>query len=489
VKVDVANLLHSTEVAYKKPPEIRHVTMAVQSVVYTSMAIAGIVQLVMLVFVVRYRNESVMKMAQGRFLILLQVAGIIATAGAVLLEPRSDLFCRLSSPIILIPSQFMLAVVFGRLQRIVVIMGSIILWEQGTGSGNIMTYIKRRISRLVHGAGETEGRSVSRSIGRTNSAVTMANVRKSFGVKWLWIYIIGITLPQVIAQIVGIVVFPSSRRLVLNEDETIGRYECRGDRAASFALACIGITFVTLLATVWQAYRSRRLPGLFNEAASVSVALLVTLIVSVFAFTLFVSANDPTSMPDVPFLMMAVIVLVLPLCLSVRLVFPKLKLVWKGEKIVVSKLMAEHREKKRRKTGKGKENTTVGHTSISVVSRPPSSTEQEDVESRGTEKSRGGTHPTGLDESVHGSEPSTFDILPFRRCSVGVGQRLGRGVRILEGEAPPSDVGASMIDLQNAVVRINERLLSGLTVATNEWVELKDLLDESKNLLDSASFS
>jgi len=450
-----------------------------------------------------------MRMSQGRFLMLVLISGIIASTSAFLLEPKNDWYCMLSGPTILIPIQIMLAVVFGRLLRIVRIMGRLMDWnKQKSGMFDRMSGAFRQRS--------TQGGDLSRDdeedLGADSRGSTFANpiratmdvarnIRQHMTVPWLWAIILIITLPQVIAQVIGIALFPYVRQLRLTEDEANGRFECgvEGKTSHNYALITICITFLTLMATMIMAQRSRKLPGLFNEAESVSTALLATVVVSTFSFTLVIAADDPSSVPDVPFVMLVVIVLTLCLSLSVKLVVPKLKLIWKGEKVVMSKIMEDH---KRILDGSSQDDTgtdvnkprsTRMEVALQTSSSPPSTQEapelgdlEDDSELLVLEPSSSFSIRTK--ERKQEKERKAKERKEQKKKEKRKDKDKPRPLRMIEGKDPPRELMVNIVALGQNVSSVNDRMLSGLTVSKEEWLELQQALQESQGLLERTTY-
>ena len=63
---------------------------------YVLIGVFAAVQLFFLISTVKYRNDNVMRLAQASFLILLQVASLVAMVGSVFFRPSSDVFCYVS---------------------------------------------------------------------------------------------------------------------------------------------------------------------------------------------------------------------------------------------------------------------------------------------------------------------------------------------------------------------------------------------------------
>lgn len=375
LKFDIGNLLHQRAVFFYNPIDIRTVSRGVEILSYVLVGLVALIQTLLLGYSIYCRNEGVMKLSQGGFLILLQTAGIVATACSVLYLPRSNITCALRGPLTLIPIQFMLAIIFGRLRRIVSIMAPLLEWHSPRTKSQVKTGLKtwRRAFMFGNSNGssstDSSDKKNSRNSNQSNASQTdeaepppqprrvskwfgnagavMAKrttvLRQTFSATRLWMFITLITLPMVIVEIVGLTIYNHELELMLNEEESVGRYECGNKAEQIYQLAAPGVVLITLFFVLFEAHRSRHLPALFNEAMSVSAAAVLSLFVSVLGFAVIIVTDSPEASPDVAYLMELIIISTLSLNLSLRLVVPKLLLVWRGEKVVISKILSDHR--------------------------------------------------------------------------------------------------------------------------------------------------
>jgi hypothetical protein len=345
LKVDVANILQSLQLELQPPPVISSVSTAIKIVAWTFIGIGAFVQLTLLFLSVRYRNESVMRMAQGNFLIVLQVAALFATICSFLFDPISDMACLLVGPLTLIPMQLVLAILYGRLLRIVTLMGSLMAWNQPATDNAIRKSLKRLSVSLRHTRSRSSGSISSSSIDSSDEPPRRQSqwkLRKNFPAKWLIPMIAAVTFPQVLAQIIVSVLFPRELEVGLNADETAGRYECGYNQIHLLDLAGPLILIITMLITLSEAYKARDLPALFSETSCVSAALITIVGVTLVASLVVATTHIEMDSPDLQYLMQVLIVVNFALNLSVRVLVPKFRMIWKGEKIVVSQILADH---------------------------------------------------------------------------------------------------------------------------------------------------
>lgn len=73
-----------------------HFAVGIAMASYMLIGVFAFIQLLFLVSTVKHRNENVMRLSQTSFLILLQVASLVAMIGSAFFRPSSDVFCYLS---------------------------------------------------------------------------------------------------------------------------------------------------------------------------------------------------------------------------------------------------------------------------------------------------------------------------------------------------------------------------------------------------------
>lgn len=508
LKFDVANLVHQRSVRYYELPIIQTVSSAILIVSYLLMALAGGCQAFFLGATFYYRTHSVFKLSQGSFLMVLQGAGIFATACSFLYNPKSDAFCVLQSPMTLIPIQFMLAIVFGRLRRIIRIMEPLMDWHGPRDRSALKSGISAWRRVLMNNRDSSSRSSGSKASsnssnaddnvestdrqakadepkrnGRISRMFSRSNIRQQFTARRLCLVIILVTLPIIIVEIIGLSVFQQDLTLEMNAEESTGRYECGSSQDQIYHLASTAVIFITLFATLCEAQRSRRLPGLFNEGATVSIALISSLFVASLGFAVIVVSNEPSTSPDAPYIMEVIIVAFVATSLVGRLTYPKLQLIWKGEKIVISKILDEHRKSKQSSTQEQRSQLhgTSGVSSSSLHGANLASLERLESEASGRMTPFARTQ-SETDRSV------TFDEAAVKKSEEPKASRTKHGIVIRSGQAPPSKLTYQVVNHSNVMARVNERILSGLQVDNKEWENVQASLQELNALLENADY-
>ena len=258
-KFDVANLVDQRSVHFASPPQIREVRKLTEIVAYVIVGVCTTLQAGLLFNVLKHRNNSIMKLSQVYFLVTLQIAGIAATVSTILYNPRSDTYCRLRGPFTMIPLQLMLAIMIGRLHRILVIMAPLLTWRKEKTKKLLNVDLKRwshtfmssinilpqgmahlpkvpsipyandaikRANSLVRGVSEN-GKTVMQK-GYRSFCVCWHGRRSSGGIKQQYdaaqlnALIVAVTFPMVVIEAVGLIFFDPVRTLHMNDDNSVG---------------------------------------------------------------------------------------------------------------------------------------------------------------------------------------------------------------------------------------------------------------------------
>ncbi|CAB9506223.1 expressed unknown protein [Seminavis robusta] len=501
VKFDVANLLSLRSITYFAPITINEVTKGVAIATYVIISICAAVQIFFLICTIRYRNDNVMKLSQITPIMLLQLSTLVAIIGTFFYRPMSDWSCIITPPLKFIPLQVVFAIIFGRLRRIITIMAPLMdlkatndssALKKGlknwttvmmgapsgirrvfTDSNGYSSQIPSTTTNSEHGATdtanndtnepETRGTRISLHVHPKKAA---RRLRQEFSEGRLWCLIFLVTLPMLIVQIFGLVFYPTKRVLVLNEEESIGRYQC-GDKASlQFEFVSLGVLFVTIMVDLYEAQSSNSLPAFFNESKALSTGVFLSLFVMGVCVAVILVSKDPTGDPDLLFMMEVLMVLFTSLNISIRLILPKLRLIWKGEKVVVSRLLHEHKQKQKSKNA-GDQNT--GGPIISGLN---------DYET-----------PVGnLDDRDEFGHDNQLSPEPPSACEPEEARPARRRLVVKQGQAPPSKLTIQLVRHSNTISRINDKVLAGFQIQSSEWMDVKGSVDEFQSLLETVDF-
>jgi len=572
MRVDIANMLTERVLEFQKPPAIQLVSQGLEIVVYFMIGVGAAIQLGMLLCLVKYRNESVVQLSQGGFLALCLIAGIIATVSSVLFNATTDLHCQLRAPLVLIPCQFLLAIVIGRIRRILHLMSPVVNWGH-TASRNqrkSSRYLARmlpdfaakssmddttssqqtpdstteddannsttpsegnnnnsnhRSSWSIRNSLKCAGQVIGSHTRPSSSSTRAKSIRAEFSVLRLWMWIVGVTLPQVVLEIGGEIFFPTSLTLELNDDETVGRYQCESHAYHYLAYA---ILLATLLFLLIISQQSRSLPSLFNEADAIASSIQMVFFVNIIAVAIVILSRDPAVNPGIQYFVLVMTILCLTVSLTFRLIYPKLALIWSGEKVVVSQLLKDHKisttSAASSHTNKSKTTTTLPYatsnggpsnnsnnstTDIAAmrarVSQAASSNtdkqqqqqQQHSNSSQQVEETNIGVEkkmePMEVEGHTLSSSFAKHDSTKSVRFQHGHtvsnehhGTTAGGGGDEEEGEhstlpllviresaAPPRKVTGRLLELVDIASHVKTRILSGLQVKQNDWEDLR----------------
>lgn len=246
-KIDVANTLHQGIVTFQSPPVINKVARGVEIFSYIAIIFVGSFLAFLLLMTIKHRRHSVIKLSQGIFLVVCIFSALVATTSTFLFNPKSDMYCRTYGPVIMIPLQIMLAVIIGRLHRIIAVMTPLMTWQDSQykrrgKKSRRGKHIARMLPSWVHANSSSNSKSSNGSSSNSMSSDSSAsdgeggvanNVRRrarrfrkkaarsrglkaEFSEKRLWGYIALMSLPQILIQIIGLALYPQSVVVMFN---------------------------------------------------------------------------------------------------------------------------------------------------------------------------------------------------------------------------------------------------------------------------------
>ena len=349
-RYDMANALEEDQrlLNYQDPIVVLSVPLGVRVFSYLAIGASTLALLFLLYQVYLHRKSQILQLSQAYFLIVYLIAAVIASASSWLLLPENDAFCQMSHPIILTNLHLMSSIALGR------------LWRINSLVSPLLTKGRMPPPKLhvFHGA-------ITRFFSRKQS------IRRTMNDRQLLIFILILTLPQVILQILGAVIQPFEHGIDLNEDESRGREYCRTDASAEKSLHLYGFIYfsIIVLSLVMQAYRSRNLPSLLNETRIIFDSTLISVVLLVLGLSIFAVTDSPTTNPAVSYVIQVAIVLTFTCNTSFRFALPKLQMVWRGEQILVSKLLSEHNSGQS-KRGSSNKSHYIGKTRVTGLNAP-----------------------------------------------------------------------------------------------------------------------
>jgi 7 transmembrane sweet-taste receptor of 3 GCPR len=334
---DMANAMppHMRVVSYQHEVEVKEVTEQILLFSYILISLASAVILFLIYQTFKHRKEQVLQLSQGEFLLVFLFAALTATVCTFLMEPKSNLYCNLGSTFVLLAVHLMFAITAGRLWRINAVISPLLVAH--------MRQKTKWTNRFVN------------AIYALSSSITWQNkesrdIRRSVP-KWQLGVVVGMFVsPQVILQISELIWQPQARVIDYSESESIGRAMCgmgSDSMGTSILLYCFLALLVLIGVVLVAAYSSRKLPSLFNETQVIYDSTFITVILMLLGAGIIALTDQPTTSPDVEYMVWVVVTLSITLNASLKIMLPKLKMIWKGEQVIVSKLVSDHHRKQR----------------------------------------------------------------------------------------------------------------------------------------------
>lgn len=234
-------------------------------------------------------------------------------------------------PMLVIPIHIFYSIILGRLWRINAVISPLLLLtldkEQSFSTRFVNWLSKMTTCRRQH------------TLRRT---VTDAQLARVIG---LW------ALPQIILQVCNWALNPDEAVVIFNEDMTKGSTVCSGVYNNGIPEVLSAVLLLIQFVAMWVlARRSQDLPSLFNEATVIFDVTLVSVLIMAIATIVIIMVNGPATRPTVPYIIGVMGTLAMILNASIKLVLPKLQMAWRGETVVVTKLIADHQKEQRKKS-------------------------------------------------------------------------------------------------------------------------------------------
>jgi 7 transmembrane sweet-taste receptor of 3 GCPR len=335
-------------IQYQAPYVVNEVSQGVLYASYIAIAIASLVILFLIFQTYRHRAKPVLQLSQADFLLVFLFSALFGTIFSFLLAPKSDAYCRISYPLILIPIQLMYAITVGRLWRIHAVISPLLLEHLNKGKTTLtqlfieaLTYVSFQLSKPF----------VKEKKGSIRRATVAGSVKQQITQFQLALVVALFTLPQLVIQLVAVIFQPQKRVIVFNADESVGRATCDSGMGAARDLITYSFALLVLLVIILllMAHSGRKLPSLFNETHVIYDSTFLSMVVICLGAAVIALTSGPDFSPDVEYFMSLVLILSITLNSAVRIVMPKLRMVWRGEVVIVSKLVTDHHRKAREK--------------------------------------------------------------------------------------------------------------------------------------------
>jgi hypothetical protein len=452
---------------------------------------------------------------------------LVLVVSSLLLEPKNDLYCNASFPIILTSAQLLYAITLGRLWRINAVISPLLMKtirQKTSWSSRMMEYIRAGSSWDV----------MSRFRGRRSLLQNSNNLRKQISSSQLAWVVSLFTLPQVIIQVLSLALQPQSLMIQFNEDQSQGRIMCDSgfDMKASLRDYGFWIFLLLVFLLLFMAQATGQLPSLFNESKVIYESALFTIVLLVLGMGIIIVVDDPGASPAVGYLVVVAWTLSIALNTSLRIMLPKLRMVWRNEKVVVSKLVSDHskhvRQEDERYIDSQSNPSSRNVSGLKLQDWKPSSynskgnfsahsNSQEvanemasdfDVDYEHSHTSALDDHDDDLAETTEST--SAWDIEnmdispdssayfprpqapPERSGDRHTPRNEGRIKRTLQAlpsqrrklsnrivikcdEPPARRLVLKMFDLQEQLAKVNDRIMSGVVVSEDDWTTVRKL--------------
>jgi hypothetical protein len=282
------------------------------------------------------------------------------------------------------------------------------------------------------------------------------------------------------------------------------------------SLSSYGVwTFLLLVfSLLFMAHTASQLPSLFNETRVIYESALFSIVLLLLGLGVVYVADDPTTSPAAGYMVYVFSALSIAANTSLRIMLPKLRMVWRDEKVVVSKLVSDHakhvREEDERFTTKTQ---TPGIVSgLTPPERKPSaatntthstadsiSPEVADEMASNFDEGYDHSHTSVLDvdhgDLVNTSSPDSSTQYQQRLELIRRSGRPAPGhediyrklnsfpskgsvsntIMIQCDETPARGLVLKMVDLQEQLLAVNGRIMSGIAVSEEEWIAVREL--------------
>jgi hypothetical protein len=505
VRYDMANALLKDQrlISYQDPADIKVVSNTVLIVSYGAIGIVALVILFLLVETIKNRNHQVLMLTQGYFLIVFLVAALVMTIASFLFEPKSDLYCNASFTIVLTSAQLLYAITLGRLWRINAVISPLLM--------KTLRQKKGWSSRIMDALRYVAWWELNP---RRHSHQSPKTLRRQISNWQLGAVVAVLTLPQVVIQVLSLTLQPDSLTIQYNEDESQGRVMCDSglDMKASLRSYGFWAFLLLVLCLLFMAHTTSQLPSLFNETKVIYESALFSIVFILLGLAVIVVTNDPATSPAVGYLVYVVGTLSIAANSSVRIMLPKLRMVWRDEKVVVSRLVSDHVKHVREadELYKNSSQTCIIVSGLTPLERQPSAvpiSTHSTVHSNSHEVAdemvsdfdecdeHAHTYVRDVDHGNLVSNPNTEDMDSSPASSAELGRpkprnkeslvrriddlpsrrSLSNTIRVKCDETPARRLVLKMVDLQEQLLAVNGRIMSGLAVSEEEWIAVREL--------------
>ena len=479
MRYDMANALVDRQrlIVYQEPLDVLTVSDTVLLISYIAIGLVSSVILYLLVETIKNRDHQVLQLTQGSFLIVFLLAALTVAVSSLLFEPKNDFYCQASFPIVLTSGHLLYAITLGRLWRINAVISPLLAQTLKCKEKGWSHRLMNGLAGLLVACTRRDGSS--QKLRKLRTQVAPCQLAALVGL---------VTLPQVVIQALSIGLQPSFVTIDLNEDQSTGRVICEDGEAVGSSLQYYGIwTFLLLVVMLLcMAQSTSRLPSLFNETRVIYESAVFTLVLLSLGSGVLIVTNDPTTTPAITYLVCVAWSLSIALNTSLRIMMPKLQMVWRNEKIVVSTLISDHARSLRKEGPERKISGLSPPTGLSSMSSQPSSGVDTTYSANSQVHAEDDEEVTpAATEAQHGSstegEPPETPVLATTVKTVGSPRprrNYPNGIVVASDSAPSRILTLKMLDLKEQLASVTERICSGMVVSEDEWANVRDLTEK-----------
>lgn len=339
VRYDIANKLEGKQslTYYYDPPEIQKVDYPILTTSYVVIGLAGAIIIYLLSHTLKNLNNQVMKLSQGNFLVVFLLAGLTGTACVVFARPRNDLYCQAFYPAVFIPLQLFYAVTAGRLWRIHSLISPLLLKTLATDTpwSRFKTYVRHSAIGRCLSLDQQRPQKLRTQVSETQLALLVT----ALTIPQVIIQALSIVL-QPTHMAIDLNDDESKGRTVCRTKDDLSFVETLENWGIFvFCLLVLGLLFMAL--------QSRKLPSLFNESEKIFDSTLTSTVIIALGIAIQTVTDNAETSPSVGYLVKVFVVLSITLNTSWRIVYPKLQMIWRGETVIVSQLVMDHAKEQR----------------------------------------------------------------------------------------------------------------------------------------------
>jgi len=344
VKVVIADAIPGNVVEIKPRPQIDGVSNGMRIGTICAGTALSLFCLLALIYVVWHRQHPVMKLAQWPFMVWLLLCAVVSNGFLFTFLPTEDWHCRVFSFLQLTPLTMIAAILVGRSWRCYMTLSYAMAIGKEKSQDNSCTSKAEEvfITSLTYAARVP---SYLAKLGRrTDSSANtpVGGFRQNASALQTTTLILWMSLPQVIIQVVGMII--NDRRVIdlISPTDDFGRKICSdGEWVTRLGYSIMWAVFVVAVALAWCC---KNLPSAFNETSSIFQAASINGVVSLMAISLDAFTQSPGTSADVTTFVWAAFSALLSLTCVWCIVIPKIFRVQSGEKVVISNLLAQTRD-------------------------------------------------------------------------------------------------------------------------------------------------